>query len=175
MPQLTLIPQLGFTEAVKQACNRVVEFKGRSRRSEFWWTYLAVFIVSLFTSWIPFIGSLISFVLAILMIPLAFRRLHDTGRSGWWYGAGLILSVVSAVIFTTNLLSTGMYVDTEDLAEVLAWVFSPINIFLFLVNLAYTIVLIVFYCQDSHPEPNKYGESPKYVMVEDEPEQPAED
>lgn len=30
-------PQMGFIEACSTACKKIVTFKGRARRSEFWW------------------------------------------------------------------------------------------------------------------------------------------
>lgn len=55
MRELTVLPQLGFTEALGAACKKVTQFKGRSRRSEFWWTYLAVGIINFICSFIPLI------------------------------------------------------------------------------------------------------------------------
>ena len=79
------LPQLKFGEAVKLAWSKATRFNGRSRRSEFWWTYLAVFLVTLIVSFIPIIGNIISVLFGLAIIPLTFRRLHDTGRSGWWW------------------------------------------------------------------------------------------
>lgn len=33
-------PKLSFTEAVRQVFNKYVTFKGRARRSEYWWFIL---------------------------------------------------------------------------------------------------------------------------------------
>ena len=68
------------------AWTRATEFSGRSRRKEYW----------MFT----LINSLIGF--ALMLLPswsCSVRRLHDTGRSGWWLllylvpGIGLIVLV----------------------------------------------------------------------------------
>ena len=39
------LPQLSIGEALKAACNKIFQFNGRSRRSEFWWTALVVIII----------------------------------------------------------------------------------------------------------------------------------
>ena len=76
---------VSFVDAVKLFFIRYTDFKGRSRRSEYWWVYLFNMIVS----------TLISIIIADLAwiwtlativpgIALCIRRLHDTGRSGWW-------------------------------------------------------------------------------------------
>lgn len=36
-------PQMGFIEACSTACKKIVTFKGRARRSEFWWAVLGIF------------------------------------------------------------------------------------------------------------------------------------
>lgn len=71
-----------------------VGFSGRARRKEFWMFYLfnAIAIAILY---MPFIvtqeTSLVFIVpvylLAVFLPTLAVivRRLHDTGKSGWWY------------------------------------------------------------------------------------------
>ena len=67
------LPSLGFIEAVKLASSRILEFKGRSRRSEFWWWMLVVII----TNWVitAFASSLL--VSAIMSIIIMFFGLVD--------------------------------------------------------------------------------------------------
>lgn len=84
------LPQLSIGEALKAACNKIFQFNGRSRRSEFWWTALVVLIINAITQ------DTISWLMYLLMIPITFRRLHDTGRSGWWWGAGIIATYIIA-------------------------------------------------------------------------------
>jgi uncharacterized membrane protein YhaH (DUF805 family) len=85
-----------FPDAVKICFNKYVDFNGRARRSEFWWWALFTVLLGLVASIIDAIlgtGSssgtgLIQGLaqLAVLLPSLAVgaRRLHDTGRSGWW-------------------------------------------------------------------------------------------
>ena len=74
-------------------------FRGRARRAEFWWTMF----ISAIGLWAPgavatILGAseiallAVVVVLAVLVPSLAVgvRRLHDTGRSGWWLLIGLI-------------------------------------------------------------------------------------
>lgn len=94
MNGITYLPQLTLTEALEEAWSKIVQVKGRSRRSEFWWTYLILAIIKMICMFIPIIGSIISLAINAATIPLVFRRLHDTGRSGWWFGGYIILSVI---------------------------------------------------------------------------------
>ena len=81
-----------FIEALK----KYAVFSGRARRKEYWMFVLFTVIIYAVLLGIglaikaPFIA--IVFYVAILLPSLAVgvRRLHDTGRSGWWYFIALI-------------------------------------------------------------------------------------
>ena len=71
-----------------------VGFQGRARRKEYWMFVLVNVIVSIVLSIVESIADISSvltgiYSLAILLPSLAVgaRRLHDTGKSGWWLTA----------------------------------------------------------------------------------------
>ena len=74
-----------FAESIRTCFSKYADFNGTASRSEFWWfqlfLYLAGGILSLLSLTLCSI-----FYLAVLLPDLAAgaRRLHDTGRSGWW-------------------------------------------------------------------------------------------
>ncbi|MBQ2950729.1 MAG: DUF805 domain-containing protein [Prevotella sp.] len=72
---------MGFLEAIKTCFGKFMTFGGRARRSEFWWFCLLNFIIGC----IPFVGWIWGLIVLIPSIAVGIRRLHDTGRSGWWY------------------------------------------------------------------------------------------
>lgn len=79
-------PSVGFLDAIKLFFTNYVNFSGRSRRSEYWYATLFNIIVStLLTSMLPDIAGLWSLAILIPGIALCVRRLHDIGKSGWWY------------------------------------------------------------------------------------------
>ena len=79
-------PKVGFFEAIKLYFANYVNFKGRARRSEFWWVSLFNFLVTfLIGMLIPSIASIYSLIVFLPSLSLAVRRLHDVGKSGWWY------------------------------------------------------------------------------------------
>ena len=69
-----------------------VDFDGRARRKEYWIFTLGNFVISAILSGAgfgigggaEFLGSLFGLFILIPSIAVAVRRLHDTGRSGWW-------------------------------------------------------------------------------------------
>jgi len=92
-----------FAESIRVCFSKYADFSGTASRPEFWWFMLFVFIVSLALSLISqTIGAI--FGLAVLLPELAVgaRRLHDTGRSGWWVLIGLvpIVGFIVLLIFT---------------------------------------------------------------------------
>ena len=93
------LPQVGFSEAAQNFFKKCFQFKGRIRRSEYWWGALTVAIASAVLSLIPFVGWVALIFLAIGGISMLFRRLHDTGRSGWWWGCQTIIGLVAGALF----------------------------------------------------------------------------
>ena len=85
-----------FPDAVKICLSKYVDFKGRARRSEYWWFFLFNVIVSIVASIIDAVigNQVIEYLAALaLLLPniaVGIRRLHDTSRVGWWILIGLI-------------------------------------------------------------------------------------
>ncbi|MGW0468814.1 DUF805 domain-containing protein [Streptomyces sp. NPDC003027] len=87
-------------------------FSGRARRKEFWMFTLFNVLISIVLSVIDAalgiqLLSLI-YTLAVLIPALAVsvRRLHDTGRSGWWILIGLV-PLVGFIILIVFYASEG--------------------------------------------------------------------
>ncbi len=66
-------------------------FKGRARRKEFWMFYLfttiismAISIIGMYTK-VLWISLLYSIAVLIPFIAVAARRMHDVGKSGWFF------------------------------------------------------------------------------------------
>ncbi|TIC82889.1 DUF805 domain-containing protein [Nocardioides sp. GY 10127] len=118
-----------ITDAVTRVLTHYADFTGRARRSEFWYYVLAYVLLSIVLNLLGnltgrpgevlfgVVSSLVGLALLCPSLAVGARRLHDTGRSGWWQLLGLIPCFG-------------------------------------------TIVLIVFFAQDSQPD-NAYGPSPK--------------
>ena len=83
---------MDFVTSVKTCFKKYATFEGRARRSELWWFFLFNFIAGLILSAVSAGVLGMAYNLAVLLPSLAVgaRRLHDTGRSGWWLLIGLI-------------------------------------------------------------------------------------
>lgn len=147
----------GFNESVTMTVSNLLRFKGRSRRAEYWWPALVTFLAY---PLLPVIGLAFS----LCMIPLTFRRLHDTGRSGWWWAAGAIAQA-AVMGYAFFALIEGLAVKGDPLAYFNLQTMVIRYWYLYAAVLAYRLVLIVFLCQDGERGANRYGESPKYVAA----------
>jgi uncharacterized membrane protein YhaH (DUF805 family) len=75
-----------IVESIKTCLNKYADFTGRASRSEFWWWVLFVVVVRyVLHHFLGFwIGTLFSCAVLIPNLAVGARRLHDTGKSGWW-------------------------------------------------------------------------------------------
>ena len=111
----------GFEYFKDVLTNKYADFSGRARRSEYWYFILfstllilpayILLVVGLGTesTVLAGLGGLVTVVAALgLLVPqfaVAVRRLHDTGRSGWW----LLLQIVpfgGIVLFVFTVLDS---------------------------------------------------------------------
>jgi uncharacterized membrane protein YhaH (DUF805 family) len=96
------------------AMKNFLQFSGRSRRSEYWYFvlfYVPIHFVFAFIDislgWVRTgsgIGPLSGLLTLVMFLPnlaLSIRRLHDTGRSGWWILIGFvpIVGVIALIVF----------------------------------------------------------------------------
>ena len=93
----------------KYAC-----FSGRARRQEYWLFFLFNLIASIIINVIggvlagatgveafAYLGAIYSLAFLIPGFAVFCRRMHDTGRSGWWWLIGLIpfVGVIVLLVF----------------------------------------------------------------------------
>lgn len=139
---------MSFGQAISTCFSKYVVFRGRARRSEFWYWFLFVVIVMViaaildnvlhlqvggtqvdtygnqsyvFYSSIGILTTIVSLALLLPGISVSVRRLHDTGNSGWWW-----------------------------------W----LNLLNFLCGLGAIILIIAFYIRPSQESENQYGPPP---------------
>lgn len=95
-----------FMHCMKNYAN----FKGRARRSEYWYFVLFYFIIYILVAFISGLLSNISemlsaifiliFALGMLIptIAVAVRRMHDVGKSGWF----MLIPIYSLILAVTE-------------------------------------------------------------------------
>ena len=86
-----------------QALSNYAAFEGRARRKEYWYFTLFFIIASVVAGVVdgliglPILSILVFLGLILPSISVGVRRLHDTGRSGWWYLLSFI-PLIGAII-----------------------------------------------------------------------------
>lgn len=86
---------MGFVDAVASGFGNYATFSGRASRSEFWFWALFNFIAMIVASGADMMvfsesafspaSSLLALGLLLPNIAVGVRRLHDIGRTGWWF------------------------------------------------------------------------------------------
>ncbi len=115
---------MGFGEAVKSFWSHYSKFKGRSRRSEYWWIQLFLVLTNLAVAAIDLVlmngdvdrfianggGGIVGLIWILVTIVPALavlvRRLHDTGKSGWWALIGFVPLVGGIVLLVFTVLDS---------------------------------------------------------------------
>ena len=108
---------MGFTDAVRNALiNNYVNFNGRASRSEYWWFFLFTMILQFIAlpidivvlgydmmdpGAIQIVGTIAGLALFLPSLCVLVRRLHDLGKSGWWFLIALIpfLGIIVLLVF----------------------------------------------------------------------------
>jgi uncharacterized membrane protein YhaH (DUF805 family) len=110
---------MGFGDAIKTCFTKYAEFKGRASRPEYWWFFLS-YVILYVVAYLLMSASR-SFQILLWIVVLAYflpllaagvRRLHDTGKSGWWYFIVLV-PLVGWIILLVLLAGEGQPVPNE--------------------------------------------------------------
>ena len=115
---------MGFVEAIKSFWSNYATFKGRARRSEYWFIQLFLIITNVAVGAIDLVlmngdvdrfianggGGIVGLVWILVTIVPALavlvRRLHDTGKSGWWVLMGFVPFAGAIVLFVFTVLDS---------------------------------------------------------------------
>lgn len=92
-----------FIKCLKNYAN----FNSRARRKEFWFFYLALVICNIFAMVLDAIletevifYGIVTLATIIPFLAVSTRRLHDIGKSGWWYLISLtIIGIILLIIW----------------------------------------------------------------------------
>jgi uncharacterized membrane protein YhaH (DUF805 family) len=113
---------VSLAEAVRSGLSKYATFSGRARRSEYWWftlfAVLAVLVGVALDVAIPLSDEFNVFAPLVLLglflpqLSVLVRRLHDTGRSGWWYFIAFI-PLIGGIWLLVLLLNGGDKVDNR--------------------------------------------------------------
>ena len=96
-----------YTDVLK----KYAVFTGRARRQEFWMFFLcnlavavAVLLIDIAVGAGMILYCVYALAVAVPTIALAVRRLHDIGKSGWWYF--VVLIPIAGFVWLVVLMAT---------------------------------------------------------------------
>ena len=154
---------VGFGDALSLYFKNYVNFKGRSTRSEFWFSFL-------FTSVIYIIFGIISIVFPVVIyLPLLaftiptmaimFRRFHDVGLKGTLVVVFHVLAVLCFIIGSIAVFGMffSMFGAFDDFSMPILKLSLFIMTFIGWIPFLLGIACMVICCLPSVPETNKYG------------------
>ena len=139
---------VSFLEAINICINKYADFSGRASRSEFWFFTLAYSIAAN----LPAVGWIAWIAFGVPCASVSARRLHDTGKSGWWQLLPDTLLILAFVIAAKGIQRKGIFSYTiSDGAA------SGASIFL----LAAVISFLVLFCPKGQDQRNRFdGDAP---------------
>jgi uncharacterized membrane protein YhaH (DUF805 family) len=153
-------------------------FSGRASRSEYWFFMLFTLIAGVLGAILEllvfgYVRGIIGLILVVPAMAVGFRRLHDTGRPGWWVGGLYVLAFLVEILFARTEQCNARYFttsyDRSDLSQVAdalarqtsamadCYPIIMVSGLLLLVFFVYLIVLLVFLCKKGDPGPNQFG------------------
>lgn len=98
-----------FKKVIKNTFN----YQGRARRKEYWYYILIASIIILIGFTLDGIldtpdtlSGLAGFILFFPSLAVTIRRLHDIGKSGWWYLISAIPLIGSLILLFWNCQET---------------------------------------------------------------------
>ena len=146
---------VGFKDAVRLYFKNVLNFRGRSTRSEYWYAFLFYVIVCFAaTMFMSATGINVSYLIPIIFIvpnlSVLTRRMHDVGESGYKIIAYYVLYTVYDIQYYVSIkpaLLKGESISTTSF-------FMPLALLIF------GIYFLVKCCTMSEMKENKYGRKP---------------
>ena len=134
---------------------RYFEFRGRSRRTEFWAFFLGCLIIvtvfRLIENLAPPLpgldlpGPLFALGSFIPGLAVTVRRLHDANRTGWW----------ALLPFTAFLIALAAFPFGVELHDAIAFLIA-------VTGMLCPVALLVLLAWKGTSAPNRFGEDPRH-------------
>ncbi|WP_068115724.1 DUF805 domain-containing protein [Tropicimonas marinistellae] len=168
-----------FTTAISTCLSKYVTFSGRARRPEYWWFVLFVVIGGILLSLVDGalfgadaetgvdrqpLSSLFSLAMFLPMLAAGWRRLHDTGRPGWYLLLPMVVSLamVLAMMMGVMVFSAAEQAGSDpDALRAPALAFGIGGMIVAgILQLVLTVLMIWWLSRPTQEEQNQYGPVP---------------
>ncbi|MCU6679284.1 DUF805 domain-containing protein [Leclercia tamurae] len=147
----------GIKDCYFDGWKKTFVYKGRITRQEFWSFIVMNIVIILFIAmlsyfllvvsvadstsrggimlvwawyvWLP-LSALAPVILLVPVVSLGIRRMHDAGKSGWWFGGALLMNLLILPLILTGIHQVMLILVDENLAEQVMKIISLILSFL---------------------------------------------
>ena len=107
---------MSFREAISTCFSKFADFSGRATRSEYWKFMIFVYVMEALAATIFSVASdgseisiaylIISLLFVLPKLSVSVRRLHDIGKSGWFFLISMIPVVGNIIFFIMCLMDS---------------------------------------------------------------------
>jgi uncharacterized membrane protein YhaH (DUF805 family) len=102
-----------FANSIAICFRKYASFEGRAPRAEYWYFHLFYFVTQLVIGFLVALangpGAITGLAVLAFILPsigVTVRRLHDLGRSGWWYWL-LLLPIIGGIVLFVWMCTRG--------------------------------------------------------------------
>ena len=170
---------MGFSAAIKTCFSKYAAFSGRARRPEYWWFFLFIVIGSVAATLVDgvifgfgtpeapatqVVSPIFSLVTILPVFAAGWRRMHDTGRPGWYLliplgvSIGTMLGLMLGVFGFAKMEVAG--VDEETLRGAASGLGMAGIAIMGIVQLIVSVLVIWWLTRPTQAGANPYGEEP---------------
>jgi len=174
---------MGPKQAIRTCLRKWVTFSGRAPRSEYWWFFLFVMVTSAILTAVDTalfggmaddpqspaqspLASLFQLAMFLPLLAAGWRRLHDSGRPGWYLVLPVLVSAVFVLLIMVGaVMVAGSVPHVGDAApqgavEQFAWAGLSVTLLIGFLQIVAFILLLWWLTRPSAPEANRFGPAP---------------
>ena len=170
---------MSFTDSVKTCLSKYVRFSGRASRSEYWWFILFIFLVSTILGMVDsaifgidpitqttngMFGPLFSLATLLPLLAVGWRRMHDTGRPGWYLLLPMLVTFGTFFFLMVGVMGFASMqnfgADPDALVGPAAFLGMTGMFTAVIVQLVLVILLLWWLTRPSEAGSNEYGPPP---------------
>ena len=168
---------MGFGAAIKTCFGKYFVFSGRATRTEYWWFVLFVVVTSTLMAVVDsllfgsnpdetgegtrVLSSVFQLAVVIPMLAAGWRRLHDTGKPGWYLLLPMALSIATMVMLMTGVVAFSVLEqgvnDPEALRGPAALLGGTGILVVSILQLILSVLMIWWLTRPSENGTNEYG------------------
>jgi uncharacterized membrane protein YhaH (DUF805 family) len=170
---------MGFSAAIKTCFSKYAAFSGRARRPEYWWFFLFIVIGSIAATMVDgvifgfgtpeapatqVVSPIFSLATILPVFAAGWRRMHDTGRPGWYLLIPLGVSIGTMLGLMLGVFGFGTMeaarVDEETLRGAASGLGMAGIAIMGIVQLIVSVLVIWWLTRPTQAGANQYGEEP---------------